>query len=96
MSAGLPAVLRLTNVGVIDASELEQSTLAVHLTSDPKMRSAWPSEIVMLGDGPLHTNEARPVALRIEAKAFSDYVSSWKPELYVCRNHEIIGYLRLK
>ena len=90
------ALFCLKDPDAIPELELEGSTLSVHLTSDRKMRTAWPSEITIPVSEPWHEGEEKLVDLRIEAKPFSDYVRSWNPPLYVCRNRRIIGYLRLR
>lgn len=96
MSAhALSAVVRLMNSDAIPESGLSEPMLMVDLTSDVKMRTAWPSEIVISGDMPWYRGEERVVEVRIQAKPFNDYVTCWRPKLYVCRNDEIIGSLTL-
>lgn len=91
----LPALVRLMDTDVIPESGLREPSLRVNLTSDIKMRTAWPSEITVSGSTPWYRGEERLVELRIQAKPFNDYVTCWRPKLYVCRNDEIIGSLRL-
>jgi hypothetical protein len=89
----LSATLRLCDDKPIPADWHYSSRLDVNLTSDARLRTAWPCEMIVLGDEPLRHGEERTVELRIEARPFSDYVSSWRPRLFVCRNDEIVGYL---
>lgn len=91
----LPALIRLSESATIPTTGLRQSKLAVSLTSDSKLRTAWPSEITIADDSPWHRGEERLVELRIEAKPFCDYVACWRPKLYVCQNGEIIGHLHV-
>jgi hypothetical protein len=94
-SRPLSALLRLENPDAIPETGLTSDRLEVNLTSDHKMRTAWRGEIVIPGDGPWLQGEERLVELQIEAKPFEDYVASWRPTLFVCRNDEIIGQLEL-
>ena len=91
----LPAVVRLMDTDVIPDGGLRELSLRVNLTSDIKMRTAWPSEITISGETPWYRGEERLVELRIKAKPFNDYVTCWRPKLYVCRNDKIIGSLTL-
>lgn len=92
----LTGLIRLSSV---DSSWPHSGTngalLPVDLTTDHKLRTAWRGEITLLGEPPLKRGEVWPVELEIEAKPFRDYVASWRPKLYVCRNGKLIGELEL-
>jgi hypothetical protein len=88
--------MRLNEAGSIPEEGFSKSRLAVTLTSDHKMRTAWPGEVRMHGDAPWRRGEARRVDLTIDSKPFGDYVACWRPVLYACRDGEIIGQLELE
>lgn len=91
----IPARIRF-NRFVASADEgLPASRLAVDLTSDRKMRTAWRGEIVIPGDPPWQSGDERIVELEIEAKPFEDYVACWRPTLFACRDDEIIAQIEV-
>jgi hypothetical protein len=91
----MPAIVRLRDSEVVPDFGFSERSLGVSLTSDYKLRTAWRGEIRIADDAPWHRGEERLVELTIEAKPFEDYVLSWRPTLYVCRDNQIIGLLTL-
>ena len=96
MSAkSLRALVRLRDTDVIPEAGFQEPRFNVSLTSDHKMRTAWRGEIKVGDSRPWCRGEERRVELSIEAQPFADYVTSWRPTLYVCRDNQIIGLLTL-
>ena len=92
----LTGLLRLTSIEPMPPHSATGSLpVPVDLTTDHKLRTAWSGEIRLLGEAPWQRGEQRPVELAIDAKPFRDYVISWRPRLYVCRDGALIGELEL-
>ena len=88
----LTGLIRLSSVdSILPHSGTGKALLPVDLTTDHKLRTAWRGEIRVLGESAWKRGETRPVELEIEAKPFRDYVASWRPKVYVCRDGELIG-----